>query len=725
MSADLNRIIDALDGRREGSSWRCRCPIHNGHSLIVTDKDDTLLVKCHGGCEQRDVLAALKKRRLWPQVDGGRSSTAGRSPGTAEAEYLYKDIDGAVVAVKGRFRKPDGSTKAFAWKRFGADRWDGLKGLKERDLPLYNAAKLATTDGLVLIVEGEKAADACLDAGLLAVCPPGGAAAQEFGDQLRQLAGRDVVLWPDSDDEGRALMQRIGLRLQDTAVSVRTIQPDVPPKGDAYDYFGGGETRDALLALLDRTPRHEPPPPVKLAEALEDVRTFIRRYMVMDDAQADAVALWTAHTHAFEDGETTPYISITSAEKRSGKSRLLETLSLLVARPWLTGRVTAAVLIRKAARDCPTLLLDESDAAFKGEKEYAETLRAVLNAGYRRGGVASLCVKSGGDFDLRDFSVFGPKAIAGIGRLPDTVADRAIPIVLKRKAPGEKAARFKWRRAKEEAAPLRERLERWATATVDALRDAEPVIPDELDDRAAEGWEPLLAIADVAGAEWPQRARNAALVLSVGDAREDDSLGVRLLRDIRTVFQERGVDRLPSAELVEALVAMEEAPWGDLKGKPISARILARLLGRGRYEIKPRVVRVGEATPRGYARQGFEDAWERYLACTPETSATSATSATEQAPRFNLVEEDVADVADVAANTGVHAQDDDNGRRLHVLSLAEVLGWPHVSLGERGVNGRTVRVGVPSGRFVWEQASRYWPDDLLAELVLRLEAMSK
>ena len=139
----------------------------------------------------------------------------------------------------------------------------------------------------------------------------------------------------------------------------------------------------------------------------------------------------------------TPYLAITSAEKQCGKTRLLEVLDLLVSNPWLTGKVSAACLIRKIDSQKPTLLLDESDAAFNGEKEYAEVLRGVLNTGHRRGGHASCCVGQGVNITFKDFHTFCPKAIAGIGKLPDTVADRSIPIRLKRRAPGEPVERFR------------------------------------------------------------------------------------------------------------------------------------------------------------------------------------------------------------------------------------------------------------------------------------------
>lgn len=240
---DLRRIVSALEGRKEGNSWRCRCPCHDGRSLIVTLDGETLLCNCKGGCSQEDVIAALKDLNLWPN---GRSP-APTPQATLETEYSYVGAGGAPVAIKGRFRKPNGD-KTFAWKRPGAEGWQGLCGLKEKDLPLYNVHLLPTTDGPVIVVEGEKAANACLDAGLLAVCTPGGASAKDFGDQPKALAGRDVILWPDADDEGRALMQRFSVKLLGVAASVRTIALDVPLKGDAHDYFTAGGTKDGVLA---------------------------------------------------------------------------------------------------------------------------------------------------------------------------------------------------------------------------------------------------------------------------------------------------------------------------------------------------------------------------------------------------------------------------------------------------------------------------------------------
>jgi hypothetical protein len=348
------------------------------------------------------------------------------------------------------------------------------------------------------------------------------------------------------------------------------------------------------------------------AELLERLVWFIRRYVALSEEQAVLSALWVVHTHALDAADTTPYLNVKSAEKRSGKTRLLEVLSLLAAGSWLTGRVTAAVLVRKVAAEVPTLLLDESDAAFKGDKEYSETLRGVLNAGFRRGGVASLCVGQGANITYEDFPVYCPKVIAGIGKLPDTVADRSIPIELRRRRPSEKVERFRLRKVGPEALPIQQDVRAWAQAHLDSLSAAEPDLPNELDDRAQDIIEPLLAIADEVGGECPERSRRAAVGLLTGEEREDaESLGVRLLRDVRGVFDDGSSDRLPTGKLLEALHAMEESPWGSLRGEALDARGLARLLKP--YGVKPEKLRAGEGTFRGYRRASFEDAWARYV----------------------------------------------------------------------------------------------------------------
>lgn len=341
--------------------------------------------------------------------------------------------------------------------------------------------------------------------------------------------------------------------------------------------------------------------------------TFVRRYVVVTDAQAVAIGLWCAHTHAIDAFDCTPYMQIASATKRAGKTRLLEVLEPIVARPWFTGRTSAAALVRKIDAQSPTLLLDESDAAFGGEREYAEALRGILNSGYRRSGRATVCIGQGANITARDFSTFSAKAIAGIGVLPDTVADRSIAIQLRRRMTDERCDRWRERDGHTEAAPMRERLAQWATTAVETLRDARPSLPGSLGDRQADVWEPLLAIADLAGGSWPTRARSAAMALA--GRIEDQDILVELLTDVAAFLMSYSPakDIVSTTALVEALTALEDRPWATWRRgeKPITPRGLARLLGPldicvGQWKLDGKNVR-------GYRREAFDDAISRYL----------------------------------------------------------------------------------------------------------------
>ena len=310
---------------------------------------------------------------------------------------------------------------------------------------------------------------------------------------------------------------------------------------------------------------------------LDDVRVFVRRFVVLTDAQADTIALWAAHTHVFEAFYCTPYLEITSAEKRSGKTRLLEALELLVRESLPTANISDAALFRVIDDKRPTLLIDEVDAVF-GKKSPREELRGILNAGYRQGATTH---RMGGsnNTQLQTFSVYCPKGFAGIGDcLPDTLSDRAISIRLKRRTRNVVIERFRLRDVGPSGASLRDRLADWLEPNEEHLAGSRPDLPDELDDRAQDLWEPLLAIADLAGGDWPERARRAALELSTGEEREDDSNTALLIRDIHDVFKSTGVEHLKTSALLEGLHAIEESPWGDWFGKLLSAHGLSRLL---------------------------------------------------------------------------------------------------------------------------------------------------
>jgi hypothetical protein len=347
-----------------------------------------------------------------------------------------------------------------------------------------------------------------------------------------------------------------------------------------------------------------------VADILDATASFVRRFVVLNREQADALALWTFHTHALDASDATPYIAVSSPEKRSGKTRLLEVLALLVRAPLPSANISDAALFRAIEERAPTLLMDEIDSVFGPKARDREDLRGLLNAGYRRG-TPALRIGGAKMTTLETFTTFCPKALSGLGELPDTIADRSIPIRLKRRKADEYVQRFRHRDAQAEAEPLRQALESVAPHHTPTLAEASTSLPDALSDRAQDIWEPLLAIADLAGDEWAARARAAAVALSGDEDVLDDTLGVRLLADIRAAFAANG-DRLATAALLDALKADEEAPWLDWRGTGLNARRLGDLLRR--YGVTSRTVRFSdETTAKGYRLDQFADAFERYL----------------------------------------------------------------------------------------------------------------
>jgi hypothetical protein len=338
------------------------------------------------------------------------------------------------------------------------------------------------------------------------------------------------------------------------------------------------------------------------AVLLDDVRALVRRFVVLNEGQADAVALWIAHTHAFDAFPCTPYLAVTSAEKRSGKTRLLELLELLARAVLPVVNISDAALFRACNERQPTLLVDEADAIFSSRSP-REELRGILNAGYQAGKTV-LRMGGGNNTELQEFNVFCPKALAGIDDcLPDTITDRSIPIRLERRTRDNAIDRFRLRDVQPEGHSLRDRLSDWLEPNREWLAASRPDLPDELDDRAQDIWESLLAIADLAQGGWPERARGAALELSTGTEREDDSITARLIRDIAHVFAATGAERFKTSDLLAGLYEIEESPWGEWNGKQLSAQGLSRLLKP--YRITTMTVKLDGSTVRGYKIEQF------------------------------------------------------------------------------------------------------------------------
>lgn len=394
--------------------------------------------------------------------------------------------------------------------------------------------------------------------------------------------------------------------------------------------------------------------PIDGAALLDEVEAFHRRFNIFPrEAAYVAVVLWDAHAHLIDCFETTPRIAFLSPEPGSGKSRALEIVEILTPRPVTTVSASANGLYRLvgAPEGLPTVLFDEVDTIFGPKAGPDEALRGFLNAGYRRSGGALRCVGDGSNQTAQIFPSYCAVAMAGLGSLPDTVLTRSVIIRMRKRAPNEKVEPYRQRVHEQQGHALRDRLAKWADRVREQVSGAWPAMPDGVTDRPADVWEPLLAVADAAGGDWPARARIACLEL-VAAAKDNDesSTGVRLLTDLRDhVFC--GADRMSTADILECLLRMDEAPWGDLDDKPLNSRTLARLLGQyvtpGNKPIKPRGIRTASGTPKGYYAEDLTDAWERY--CPPPLlkSATAATSATPQVSGG----ESVADTATAIRHT--------------------------------------------------------------------------
>jgi Protein of unknown function (DUF3631) len=366
-----------------------------------------------------------------------------------------------------------------------------------------------------------------------------------------------------------------------------------------------------------------------LSELLDDTHAFLTRYVVVGAHEAIATTLWIGHVWVLDAFDATGYLEIRSPVRRCGKTTLLDVLELLVPRPWKTIEPSEAVFYRRISAGAPVLLLDETDAIFARKAEATEGLRACLNAGNKRGTTVPRCVPP--RMEIAEFEVFCAKALAGIGGLPATITDRSIPIEMRRKQPGDRAERFRSRKARELAAPLVAELERWAESAngqVELELIKNEHLADEggplasLDDRAWEqAWEPLVAVASLAGEAWLDAAITAAVELS-GSRDDELDVGVTLLADIRAVFgdvPER--EALATYELLDALLQLDESPWrewwsdpraDDLKPSKAAPRKLARTLRP--FGIRPADIWTPSgASRKGYRLDDFRDSWGRYL----------------------------------------------------------------------------------------------------------------
>jgi hypothetical protein len=384
------------------------------------------------------------------------------------------------------------------------------------------------------------------------------------------------------------------------------------------------ETEEAADTSLvtDIVPWHEE---VEISTVLHEALSAVANFVHLNPNALVTVVLWALHTHLHDQVSVSPRLAIQSPEKGCGKSTLLEAIFLLVPRPVMASSITTASVFRLIEAAKPTLLLDESDQLFR--RENAE-LVAVINSSHRKPGAFVIRTeeKKDGGFEPVYFSTWAPIGMAGIRELPPTLQDRSLVIKMERALPGEVKKHLEDGYASE-LANVGRKFARFAQG-VEGVPAIDLSEGPGLHNRLGDNWRPLLAIAELAGGDWPGLALKAAKAAANAAA---DELGVltHLLTDIREAFGTK--EKLPSAELVDSLLGMEEGPYQELnRGRQINQNWLAKSL-KGVVTGKTGTIRIGNKTPKGYQRTQFEEAWQRYL---PEAPKNPGSCTDSSAKRF-------------------------------------------------------------------------------------------
>jgi len=397
-----------------------------------------------------------------------------------------------------------------------------------------------------------------------------------------------------------------------TTLGVRTPARIVDAALNARPSLRGGAGSGRGLVFADPDPW---PEAVDGAALLDDLAQTYRRFVSLPDGGAEALALWIVFTYALDVFDVAPILALCSPLKRCGKTTTEELTAALANRPLTAANITVAALYRTVEQFAPTLIVDEADTFLLTNLG----LRGIINSGHTR--ATAFVVRTVGH-EPRLFSTWGARMIALIGHLPTTLEDRAIVLPMRRRAPGETVERIRRDGLLRRLDPLRRRAARWVADHLAALQAADPAVPDALNDRQADNWRPLLAIADAAGSGWGDRARIAARTLAGAGGEADPAVPVQLLADLRDLFATSAADKLATAAIIHHLIRLEERSWAEYAaGRPLTPRHLAELLEG--FRIKAKQIRQGAATRKGYLRSDFTDAFRRYLPPVPSESGTA------------------------------------------------------------------------------------------------------
>ncbi len=413
-------------------------------------------------------------------------------------------------------------------------------------------------------------------------CP---ADAEQMDTELADLASLDLITY-DQKREGFAKAHNIRVSTLDAEVQKRRPR----------NLVGDGDT--AAFEEVELWGE-----PVDGAELLGKLVRTVERFCILPEHAAPLIASWIVHAWAHDVADISPVLAFTSPEKRCGKSTAMAVVHALTPRAEIAANLSSAVMFRLIAKHKPTLLIDEADTFLEAREE----MRGMINGGHNKQ-LAFVWRCEGDDFEPKKFDVWAPKAVAMIGELPDTLEDRALVIQLKRKESGETVERMRATRA-DELLPLRRMLARWVADNEISLANADPEVPDQLNDRAQDNARCLCAIADVAGGDWPESIRSALIGMAAMRAGEErKSKGVMLLTDIGDILERWKGGRIKSADLVAELIAIEDGPWEVWRGgEPITTRMVASLLKP--YDVRP----DRDAGSRFYVVDNLRAAVARYV----------------------------------------------------------------------------------------------------------------
>ena len=340
-------------------------------------------------------------------------------------------------------------------------------------------------------------------------------------------------------------------------------------------------------------------------ELMNTLIGYITRYLILPERADIAISLWILHTYTHQTARISPILAITSPDMRCGKSTVISVLSRLCCKPLLASNISPSAVFRTTEKYQPSLLIDEADTFLKDNEE----LRGIINCGHTRDTAFVIRnVPSGDDFEPRQYSTWAPKAIAKIGGLPATIADRSINVSMRRKMDHEQVEKLSLV-GSDDSELVAQLCATWANQNMVALHGSSPELPTELNDRAQDNWTPLLSISEQLGGVWTKRASDVALALSL-DKGDDESVGTMLLSDLMDTFGSE--NRMPTHQILEELVKLEDRPWAEWnRGKQMSPRGLARQLEK--YEIKPTTIRFTGGPAKGYMREDLQDAFNRYV----------------------------------------------------------------------------------------------------------------